>query len=510
MSSRDDEIIEALRHSPGDPVPADLYSRVASGVRRRHRRHVVMATAGLAACVVAAIAVLPVVLHGNPATNQLPSGQVSTVAAPPTCAPTLDDQPTDGASPGGSGLVPGGPSSAVLCEYDQIDSAQSLTRHAQLDVGQLTKMLAILRALKLTNAVPECPLQPTVDLLTFGYADGATATLRIGCAMVWRTDNFHAVLSDSVGTEVAAILENVTSPSPSSASPSSVALSSVAGGGVVLELDDAQHLAIVDLASGATTPLTLKGIPGGPSLIATNAAGGWVVTYTPDANPQWDDVSTRLALVDTAGNATPFGPTYPPSSPVTGLAVSPDGTRVAIALMQLDASAALASIVVSPMPGHSGPTQSWPVDDNDVNEMIDLSWAPDGKRLSYIVGIQTGGGIGGNPSVLDTSKPGKAPTQPTGPNSDCEAAGATWLGTTGRMAVVTDCAQAEYREADPTKGAAVGPIIQLPGHGCSAPILNSSSDASKTLVAWCGDLYLISRGTLIDVGQHVADAAWAG
>lgn len=514
MSGRDDEIIDALKRSPGDPPSVDMYSQVATGVRRRHRRHVVIANAGVVACVVAAIAVLPVVLHGRGATSQPPSDQASTVAVPPTCASTLEDQPSGAAAPGG-GLVPGTPSSAVLCEYDQADPPQQLVRHAELDAGQFDKMLAVLRTLKLTNELPSCPFQPTVDLLTFDYPDGTTTTLRIGCAMVWRSENSHALLSDSVNTEVDAILANVTSPlpssvRPSSVSPSSAALSPVAGGGVVLELDDAQQLAIADLATGTTTPLSIKGIPGGPSLIATNPAGGWVITYTPDANPQWDDASTQLSLVDKSGKVTPFGATYPPSTPVTGLAVSPDGDRLAIALMQNVADAPLASIVVSPMPGHGGTSQSWSVDDKDVNEMISLSWAADDEHLVYVPGSQTGAGISGNPAVLDTSKPGKAPTASTWPNTDCEAAGVTWLGTTGRMAVVTDCAEAEYREADPTTGAAIGPTIQIPDNGCAAPRLNSSSDASKVLVARCGELYLISDGTLALIGHHIADAAWLG
>ena len=95
----------------------------------------------------------------------------------------------------------------MLCEYDQVDQPHALKRHAELDSGELAKMLGILVELKLTNEIAKCPLQPTVDLLTFGYADGSRVTLRIGCAMVWRSEKAHAMLSDLVSNEVDAIKE---------------------------------------------------------------------------------------------------------------------------------------------------------------------------------------------------------------------------------------------------------------------------------------------------------------
>ena len=272
MTNPDDEIIAALRKSPGDPPPTDLYARVAAGVRRRRRRRA-LGAAGVVACVVAAIAIVPVVLHGARTTTSPPSGPAqSAVAPPPTCASTLDNQSSGVPTPAGDGLVPGAPSSAVLCEYDQINQPLPLKRYVALDTGHLVKFLAILRDLKLTDEVPSCPLQPTVDLLTFGYADGSTATLRIGCAMVWRSETAHAMLTDQVSAEVDEVLGVASSTSAESSSPppSSAAPVVVPGGGVVLELDDAQQLRIVDLDRGAAIPVALKGIPGGPSLIATD------------------------------------------------------------------------------------------------------------------------------------------------------------------------------------------------------------------------------------------------
>lgn len=514
MTNPDDEIISALRHSPGDPPPTDLYARVASGVRRRRRKRA-LGTAGVAACLVAVIAILPAAVRSGRTTHRPPSGPVPSGPVP-TCAATLDAAPSGTPAPAGDGLVPGAPSSAVLCEYDQVDQPPPLRRHAELNADELTKVLAIVRELKLTNEVASCPLQPTVDLLTFGYADGSSSTLRIGCAMVWRTETAHAMLNDQVMTEVDGILGAAPSAAPSSSSPpsSSAAPVIIHGGGVVLELDDTQHLRIVNLDTGATTPVALKGIPGGPSMIASNPAGGWVVTYTPDLAPQWNEASEQLALVDTSGSTTPFGPIYPSNTPISGLAVSPDASQVAIALMQATSGSPPASIVVMPIPRHAGAARSWFVDDLNINEMIGLSWAPDGKRLTYIAGSQTGAGIGGDPVTLDTSKGGKAPTKSTWTHHACDGMGAAWLGTSGKFAVVDDCpdnnAGPVLRVVDAATGATAGSSVQLPNYLCNDSIVHPSSDGSRTLIGWCGETTLVAGGTVTSLGEHVTDAAWSG
>jgi hypothetical protein len=98
----------------------------------------------------------------------------------------------------------------VLCEYDQIDRSHPLKRSAQLDAGQLANVLAIVGELKLTDEVASCPLQPTVDLMTFAYPSGDLVTLSIGCAMVWRSENAHAMLTSPLSDAVAAILSAAT------------------------------------------------------------------------------------------------------------------------------------------------------------------------------------------------------------------------------------------------------------------------------------------------------------
>lgn len=508
MTSPDDDIIAALRRSPGDPPPVDLYGLVAAGVRRR-RRHRAIGGAGIAACMAAAIAVVPMLLRGGGSVPAPPSG-----IAPPTCAPTLDSQPSGGPSPRGSGFVPGTPSSAVLCEYDQITPSQPLTKHVALDADELAKTLAIAHALHSTNELPSCPAQRNVDLLTFGYPDGTTVTLRIGC-IVGQGD-LHALLGPSLETEIRQLLAGVPTPPPSTASassspspsplPSISMPASAAGEGAILELDDEQRFALVDPVSGAAHPLPLAAVPRGPSMIATNPTGGWVVTYTPDPKAGSGSWPYGLALVDAAGNVTPFALTH--GGPVSGLAVSPDGTKVAIALMGDPAV-----VEVMPMPGHDGTTQAWLADDADINEIISLSWAPDGKRLTYIPGSQTGAGIGGLPTTLDTSKPGKAPTKSTWPpNVDCDAIGASWLASNGAFGVVEECTSSgvAFYRANAISGPYGAPSVPLPHLGCGMPPLHPSSDGSKVLVPWCGVLYLVSDGVATPVGEHIIDAAWAG
>jgi hypothetical protein len=283
--------------------------------------------------------------------------------------------------------------------------------------------------------------------------------------------------------------------------------------GVALVLDDTRHFRIEDLATNAILhAVSVAGIPGGPSMITTNPSGGWVVTYTPDESPAWNGASARLAAVDVSGNAVTFGPTYSANTAVSGLAVSPDGTRVAIALFP-DTGATKASIVVMPMPGHRGTTRSWPVADPVVNEMMSLSWAPDGQRLTYIAGVQTGGGIGGNPVTLDTTKAGSAPADSAwvSANGKCDPNGAAWLGSTGRFAVVRDCPpNGTFAEVDAATGAVTGVTALLPHYACLAAAIHPSSDGSKILISRCGQVDLVQDGMVTQLDSQIVDAAWAG
>ena len=284
--------------------------------------------------------------------------------------------------------------------------------------------------------------------------------------------------------------------------------------GVVLAIDDTGRFRIEDLGSAVVLhTLLIATVSQWPSLIAS-APGGWVVSYAPTPGNGGSLPAARLAFVATSGAVTPFGPTFPQSGPISGLAVSPDGTRVAIALMQVMPGAAPAQITVMAMPGHVSPTRSWPVDDVDVNEMMSLSFAPDGRRLSYIAGSQTGAGIGGNPATLDTASDAtQAPTAPTWPGNtseQCVPDGASWLGTSGKFAVVVDCPpNGVLKAVDPMTGARAGTDVALPQHACLDAHIHPAADASAMLISRCDRVYLVAGGAVNALDPHLVDAAWA-
>ncbi|HEY3926119.1 MAG TPA: hypothetical protein VGL75_16260 [Acidothermaceae bacterium] len=284
--------------------------------------------------------------------------------------------------------------------------------------------------------------------------------------------------------------------------------------GVVLAIDDSGQFRIEDLGSAVVLhTLPIATVAQGPSLIAS-ARGGWVVSYAPTPGNGESPPPARLAFVTTSGAVTPFGPTFPQSSPISGLAVSPDGTSVAIALMQVQPGATPAHIQVMAMPGHLSPTRSWPVDDIDVNEIMSLSFAPDGRTLSYIAGSQTGAGIGGNPSTLDTASDAtQAPTSSTWPGNtseQCMPDGASWLGTSGQFAVVVDCPpNGVLTTVDPVTGARTGTDVALPQYACLDANIHPAADASAMLISRCNRVYLVAHGAATALDPDLVDAAWA-
>ena len=329
----------------------------------------------------------------------------------------------------------------------------------------------------------------------------ASATVALSMLVAGCASGSHPVTAASSGTahEVA---------------PSGLHSFGTSASGVVLAIDDSGRFRIEDLGSAVVLhTLSIATVPQGPSLIAS-ARGGWVVSYAPAPGNGESLPAARLAFVATSGAVTPFGPTFPQSGPISGLAVSPDGTRVAIALMQVQPSATPAQITIMAMPGHASPTRSWPVDDVDVNEMMSLSFAPDGRRLSYIAGSQTGAGIGGDPSTLDTASDAtQAPTAPTwsgNTSEQCMPGGASWLGTSGQFAVVVDCPpNGVLKTVDPVTDARTTADVALPQYACLDANIHSAADASAMLISRCDRVYLVADGAAIALDPHLVDAAWA-
>jgi hypothetical protein len=130
-----------------------------------------------------------------------------------------------------------------------------------------------------------------------------------------------------------------------------------------------------------------------------------------------------------------------------------------------------------------------------------------------IAGVQTGGGIGGNPVTLDTTKPGgSAPTDSAwvSTNGTCDPNGAAWFGSTERFAVVRDCPpNGTFTEVDAATGAVTGVSVLLPHYACLAAAIHPSSDGSKILISRCGQVDFVQDGVVTELDPHIIDAVLA-
>jgi hypothetical protein len=182
--------------------------------------------------------------------------------------------------------------------------------------------------------------------------------------------------------------------------------------------------------------------------------------------------------------------------------------------MQTALDAPPAAIIVFPLPGHAGVERTWTFASRSyINEVGSLSWAPDGKRLSYIPGIETGGGIGGDPSTLDTSLPGTtAPDQtPSKPGkTNCFANGASWL-PSGAFVIVRDCEPAAtFVTVRASDGAPLSTPMTLPHGGCSTSVFHPSSVDERLLITRCQGVELVDGTALTLLPATIIDAAWPG
>ena len=292
------------------------------------------------------------------------------------------------------------------------------------------------------------------------------------------------------------------------------------GSGRLLLGLDAMDRFVMTRAGSTATPTVVPGLAslvGRPSLLAANPGGGWVVTFTTDPGAPSGSQPARLALVSASGESQPFGPVFRLYS-VTGLAVSPDGGRVAVALA--GPTSAASGIEILPMPGHRGTIRNWHPLRGDTGEFVSLSWAPDGRRLSYIAGFESGGLVGAV-RTLDTSAPGWAAPSVNAVSPAlgrrCRPDAIAWLGTTGRLDALEECGNAvtgRGREilvpVNPGTGMAAGPGRTLASSlGCAEPWLASSRNGSAVLVGYCAT-FLIDHGSLSQVHGRLVAAAFAG
>ncbi len=317
------------------------------------------------------------------------------------------------------------------------------------------------------------------------------------------------------------------SPTPTS---THTALPPAGSGLLILGLNASGQFVMTRTGSGSPA-VPVPGLPpvgGGPSHVATDPAGGWVITYSVSPKAPSGSQAARLAVVTPNGREINFGPVFS-GKDITSVAVSPDGSRVAIALCPASGSAVSgagkAAIEVLPAPGHTGATRTWSIPAQS-NWVDNLSWAPDGERLTYAVGFQTGAGIDGYPVTLDTAAPGSvAPVQsgwPRAGKAAITAAGkaacppdvGAWLGTTGRFAALEECDKSGtevLQPADASDGAATGPAVTIPGAGpgCVSGGLESAPSGNPILISYCG-VYLDDRGTITELRGGLIAAAIAG
>jgi hypothetical protein len=327
-----------------------------------------------------------------------------------------------------------------------------------------------------------------------------------------------------------------TSPRPTSptaartTAPAYAVLPPGGSGLLILGLNASGRFVMTRTGPGApAVPVpSLSPAAGGPSKIATDPAGGWVVTYSVTPQALNGPETARLAVVTVNGRIDDFGPVFS-GKVVTSVAVSPDGSQVAVALGPASGSplsgSGKATIQVLPTPGHVGRTRTWTIPAPS-NWVDNLSWAPDGEHLTYAVGFQTGAGIDGYPVTLDIAAPGSvAPSQSGWPRAGkgaattagkaaCPPNAGAWLGTTGQFAALEECDKSHTEVLQPaaaSDGAAAGAAITIPGAppGCLAGALDSAPAGNPILITYCG-VYLDDHGRITKLPGGLTAAALAG
>jgi hypothetical protein len=307
----------------------------------------------------------------------------------------------------------------------------------------------------------------------------------------------------------------VVTPAASGEGQGAAPLLPPAGDGQLLLGVDSAHRYVMTRAGSASAPTPVGGLKAVPvsAVLATNPAGGWVVTAS--TGPARRSSPARLAVVAKTGRSVQFGPTFSQVT-VTSAAVSLDGSRVAVAVA---GQSGPAKIEVLPLPGHRGSLQSWSLPATRAELATGLSWAPDGRRLAYMAAQRTLTTSASGPDVLDTSPQSSAtpaitpwaPAMKTG--TTCVPEAVAWLGRSGRYAVLEACASTGTAMLEITAaqtGSPGGrPLVVAHRLGCGPASLDPSASGDSILISYCG-LHLDDNGRLTKALAGLTAAALSG
>jgi hypothetical protein len=320
-----------------------------------------------------------------------------------------------------------------------------------------------------------------------------------------------------------ALASAAPSPNPSVNASGDGAVASLppqGSGQLLLAVDAADRLVMTRIGL-TTSPVPVPGIEpaaGAPPILVTDPAGGWVVVISsPDRRPRVR--GTRLALVAATGRSDPFGPVFLAAT-VTSAAVDPSGSRIAIALSK---PLARPRITVLPLPRHRGSARSWRLRSVRGTLVTSLSWAPDGRRLSYLPARRPAARTrASGPFTLDVAQhaPALPPSSGAPPavmaRAGCVLDATAWLGTSGKFGALEHCARSAAEVLQRTgarSGAKAGPALAVarPGGrtGCGTPALDPNSTGNRVLISYCG-IYLDQRGTVTRLPGGLKAAAFSG
>jgi hypothetical protein len=294
---------------------------------------------------------------------------------------------------------------------------------------------------------------------------------------------------------------------------------------LVLGLGTGGGFAMARIGSTAAVPVPgLRAVVANQSLVATNPAGGWVVTVGVGKS-QLNMQAERLATVSPQGVIHKFGPVFSRQRPVTSIAVRPDGAAVAVAVTRLSSrgnlgSAAQIDVLLMPgwMPGAGLASRTWTLASASMTLVEDLSWAPGGTRLTYIPGSDaTGGGFSGTgPVTLDTSAAGNTagvishwPADST--KTGCALDAGAWAGNEYLALETCDKTGTIIVPANVDTGPVPGTLgIRVTGPaGCGGPALDPISTGGQILISYCG-LFLDNHDHVSSLPAPLSGAAWAG